>query len=121
MDDGALPYVMWVAQIEHGCTDAAPESAIAQDLGIYGLDIDDFAMKLAERFGAWVFDWPWDRYTELNEGTDVTGCLALPFTPIIALVRMSKGLPLRREKQRIERLELRHIARVLEAGEWIDP
>lgn len=120
-EEGALAYVMWVARDVHGCIDADPESALAQDLGIYGLDVDDFAMKLAERFGSWVADWPWDRFTDLNEGVDVRGCLMLPFMPLVLIYRAVRGMPLFPQDKELERLELGHIASVLEAGQWIDP
>lgn len=120
-DEGHLAYVLWVAHEEHGCLAATPESALTQDLGITGLDVDDFALKLAERYGEWVADWPWHRYTDLNEGTDVRGCLLLPFLPLMLLYRVLRRRVLFPQDGELGRLELGHIAKVLEAGEWVDP
>ena len=66
--DGALAYVIWIAREDHGCRNAQPDSAIEQDLGIVGDDVVDFVERLEKRFGSWVWDWPWQRFTDLNEG-----------------------------------------------------
>ncbi|XUU60204.1 hypothetical protein ACRAQ6_11605 [Erythrobacter sp. HA6-11] len=115
-DDGALAYVLWLARDVHGCGNADPQSALDQDLGLYGLDVEDFAMKLAERFGNWVWGWPWQRFTQLDEGLS----LLFPFMLVWQLVTW----PFRGRfsyPSSNERLELGHIAKVLEAGEWIEP
>ncbi|MDN3645164.1 hypothetical protein QWY75_02960 [Pontixanthobacter aestiaquae] len=114
--DGALSYVLWVAKDVHGCVDASPSSAVHQDLDIYGLDVEDFAAKLGERYGPGVFDWPWHRFAELGEGLS----LLFPFI----LVKQLVTWPFRGQfsyPESLERLELGHIAKVLEKGEWIDP
>ncbi|MFU7528246.1 hypothetical protein [Qipengyuania sp. ASV99] len=114
--DGALAFVLWVVRESHGCTKAEPNSAIEQDLDIVGDDVDDFAQRLAERFGDHVADWPWQRFTDLNEGVS-------PLFPF-ALVWQLATWPLRSRfsyPSPFERLELSHIAFVLERGEWVDP
>ncbi|NNF93976.1 MAG: hypothetical protein HKM91_05210 [Altererythrobacter sp.] len=119
--EGALAYVLWVAREWMGASNAEPSSAVMQDLGIFGDDVDDFALKLAERHGDWVANWPWDEFADLNEGTDVRGCLMLPILPLLLAYRFIRGLPLLQPKQKLRRLELAHIAKVLEAGEWSNP
>ena len=115
-EEGALAYVLWIAQEWHGIPEATARSTFKQELGIYGDDVDEFALKLAERYGEWVAEWPWHRFTELSEGVPLTW----PFRMLWQLAswpfrgRFSYPEP-------HERLELGHIARVLEAGEWIEP
>ena len=123
MAQGAQEYVLWVAREWMGARNASATSAVTQDLGIFGDDVDDFALKLAERYGDWVAEWPWQEYADLNEGVDPRGCLMLPFFPITILLRFVRGQPIisARHGERLNRLELGHIAKVLEHGEWIDP
>ena len=114
--EGALQYVLWVAHHHFGCVKANPHSAVEQDLQIVGEDVDDFARKLAERYGEWVYQWPWQRFSELNEGLPIF----FPFSLIHQLVTW----PIRGRFSRqstFERLELGHVATVLDAGEWIEP
>lgn len=114
--EGHLAYVMWIAQEWHGIAHASPESALKQDLGIYGDDVDEFALKLAERYGEWVADWPWGKFAELSEGVPVTW----PFRVFWQL----SSWPFRGQFSYAdphERLALSHIAFVLERGEWVDP
>ena len=120
---GALEYVIWVARQWMGAPHAEPSSAVTQDLGIYGDDVDDFALKLAERYGDWIADWPWDEYADLNEGVSPLGCLMLPLFPITIALRIIRGQPIIGAKHgaNLKRLELHHVAHVLERGEWVDP
>jgi len=113
---GHLAYVLWIAQDCHGIEWATPESAIDHDLDILGDDLVDFIEKLEARYGEWVWEWPWQRFAELNEG------LSLLF-PLMALWQLVSW-PFRGRftyPSRFERLELQHIAKVLEAGQWIEP
>ena len=114
---GALEYVLWLARDEFGCRKAHPCSALDQDLGIVGDDVDDFVEKLAERFGEWVFEWPWERFVCLDEGIPILA----PFIFLWEFLRLpwrDTALP---KKDHMERLELAHIAKVLEHGEWVEP
>ncbi|KLI63665.1 hypothetical protein [Aurantiacibacter marinus] len=114
--DGALAYVLWVAREWQGCTNATELSAVMQDLGIGGEDVDDFALRLAERYGDQVADWPWQRFADLNEGLS----LLFPFM----LVWQLASWPFRGRfsyPSNKQRLTLGHIAFVLERGEWVDP
>lgn len=115
-EEGALAYVLWIAREWHGIKNARPELALGQDLHIVGDDAGDFICKLEERFGEWVWQWPWQRFVDLNEGLG----LAFPFLLIWQLatwpLRGSFHYPENRQ-----RLTLAHIAEVLERGEWFEP
>lgn len=114
--EGALAYVLWVAREFQGCRKAQPGSAIEQDLDIVGDDIDDFALKLAERYGDWVAEWPWHRFSDLNEGVSPLFLFAVVWQLVSWPFRGRFSYP-----SQYERLELSHIATVLERGDWIDP
>lgn len=92
------------------------DSAVAQDLRISGMDVWEFQDALAVEFGAFVHEWPWDRFAGLSEG--LGGCF--PFSVLWQLVswpfRGSFEYP-----SEFERLELGHIAAVIKKGEWFDP
>ena len=91
-------------------------SAVDQDLGIAGDDVADFAGLLAAEFGEWVWTWPWHRFAILGEGLSI-------IAPFMAIWRIMTW-PLRatlHPPESIERLELGHIAVVIDAGEWRDP
>jgi hypothetical protein len=91
-------------------------SAVAQDIRIYGMDVWEFEEALTSEFGIAAHDWPWHRFAELSEG--LGGCF--PFTLLWQLLswpfRGSFGYP-----SEFERLELGHIAAVIEKGEWFEP
>ncbi len=90
-------------------------SAIDQDVRISGDDVDELAETLAKEFGEQVLSWPWHRFANLNEVHLFTGfwfiwrLLTLPFRG-----RVFDPSP-------YERLELGHIAKVIEAGHWLEP
>lgn len=90
-------------------------SAIYQDLRILGDDIDELAEALANEFGDQVWQWPWQRFAELSEPHLFTG-----FWFMWRLVTW----PLRGrlfDPSPFDRLELGHIAKVIEQGHWSDP
>lgn len=92
------------------------QSAIDQDLGISGDDIDDLVEALAKEFGDDVWQWPWQRFACLDEGLSPL----FPFMLIWQLI----SWPFRGSfeySSSYERLELGHIAAVLEKGEWFEP
>jgi hypothetical protein len=91
-------------------------SALDQDMGISGDDVTEFVEALAGQYGEWVWSWPWQRFALLDEGQS-------PLFPFM-LLRQLFTWPLRRRfsyPSPYERLELGHIAVVLEKGEWLDP
>jgi len=91
-------------------------SAIDQDLGISGDDVTELAEKLADEFGDWVWQWPWQRFALLDEGLS-------PLAPFWLVWRLMTW-PIRGrvfDPSPYERLELGHIAKVIEAGHWFEP
>ena len=81
-----------------------------------GDDLVDFVERLEERFGSWVWEWPWQRFTQLSEGLSLLFPFMLLWQLVTWPIRGSFSYP-----SAYERLELGHIATVLEAGEWIEP
>lgn len=90
-------------------------ASLWHDLRISGDDLEDFASAIAERFGRHVFGWPWQRFTDLNEPSLLT-IADLFWRWSVALVRREWPRPTPRE-----RLEMAHIARVLDTGHWVEP
>lgn len=91
-------------------------SAIDQDVGISGDDVTELAEALAAEFGEHVWQWPWQRYAELSEGLS-------PFFPFMLVWQLSTW-PFRGSfnyPSPCERLELGHIAGVIDRGEWFEP
>lgn len=92
------------------------DSAIDQDIGMAGGDVEDLVEALEAEFGEDVWQWPWQRFAILNEGL---GCFFLP-----ALVWQLLSWPFRGSfsyPDSLERLTLGHIAAVIEKGEWFEP
>lgn len=91
------------------------QSAIDQDIGISGDDIDELAEAFANEFGEHVRHWPWYRFTQLNEPSLLTvtyfiwRILTWPFRGRLF------------DPSRLERLELGHISAVIDRGEWFEP
>jgi hypothetical protein len=95
-------------------------TAVDQDLNISGSDVEDLAAALAEEFGEQVWRWPWQRFAGLDEGVSIAAAFATPFWLLWRFTtwpirgRLSDPSP-------YERLELGHIAAVIDRGEWFDP
>ena len=90
-------------------------SAIDQDIRIAGDDIDELAEALAGEFGQQVLQWPWGRFANLNEPHLFTG--------VFFMWRLLTW-PIRGhifDPSPYERLELGHIAKVIDAGHWLEP
>ncbi|MCB2079599.1 MAG: hypothetical protein KDE55_18115 [Novosphingobium sp.] len=90
------------------------KSAVDQDLRIQGDDAEEFIADLAGLNGDWVYDWPWHRYVNLNEPP---ASLGPRFWKLLRLPEPERAFPGYMER----RLELQHIAAVIEKGEWFDP
>ena len=91
-----------------------PNAAIHPDLGNNGDEGDEFVNALCAEFGDWIADWPWSRFVDFNEppsslGPKVWKLLRLP-RPEVAFPGYVE-----------ERLELSHIAAVIEKGKWFEP
>ena len=79
-----------------------------------GDDIDELVDRLAQEFGDQVFSWPWSRFANLSEPH--------LFTAYWILWRIITW-PIRGrlyDPSPFERLELGHIAKVLDAGHWLE-
>ena len=81
-----------------------------------GMDVWDFEDALADRFGEHVREWPWNRFANLNEGISPLFPLQLAWQFLSWPWRGSFEYP-----NRLERLELGHIAAVIEKGQWFEP
>ena len=91
-------------------------SAIDQDIRVSGDDVTEFAAALAAAFSEQVWQWPWQRFAQLDEG------LSLWFPGL--LIRQLLTWPVRGSFEYpspFERLELGHIAKVIDAGQWLEP
>lgn len=91
-------------------------SAIDQDVRICGDDITDLAQTLANEFGEQVWTWPWQRSCLLDEG--------LPLGALSWLIWRLLTWPIRGrvfDPSPYERLELGHVAAVIDRGEWFEP
>jgi hypothetical protein len=91
-------------------------SAIDQDVRISGGDVADLAEAFAKEFGEHVWQWPWHRFAQLDEGLS-------PLFPFM-LVWQIVTWPFRgsfEHPSAYERLELGHIAAVIDRGEWFEP
>jgi len=91
------------------------QSAIDQDVRISGDDVDELAGELAKEFGSFVLEWPWQRFAELNEPS----LLVAPYFAWRILTWPFRGRLF--DPSRFERLELGHIAAVIDRGEWFEP
>ncbi len=94
--------------------DPTASSAVDQDLHIRGDDADELVAALAESFGEWLYDWPWHLFINLNEPPAWLGPKIWKF---LGLKNPSMAFPGYTER----RLELGHIAAVIEKGQWFEP
>lgn len=91
-------------------------TAVDQDLKISGGDVEDFAEALANEFGKEVWQWPWQRFTLLDEGLSIGAPVWLVWRVLTWPIRGHLFDP-----SPFERLELGHIAKVIDRGEWFEP
>lgn len=114
----SLARVIELASLQSGIPVAklSPTSAIDQDMGMSGGDVSDFAEALSTEFGKKVWEWPWSRFAMLDEGLGCLFPIALTWQLVTWPLRGSFEYP-----SGLERLELGHIAAVIEKGEWFEP
>ena len=91
-------------------------SAVDQDLEFSGDDVTEFVEALASEFGDQVWAWPWHRFAMLDEGLSLWFPLMLIWQLLSWPFRGRFSYP-----SPFERLELGHIAAVIEKGQWFDP
>ncbi len=111
-----LARVIHIAEHCSGCTNLGAESAIDQDMKIWGDDVTWFATELSKQFGDDVFQWPWQRFTGLDEGLPLLAPFMLMWQLATWPFRGSFNYP-----SPFERLELGHIVAVIDHGEWFEP
>ena len=106
-------------------TKCTASTAICQDAMIFGVDVEDYVAELEEEFGAIVWDIPWLHYTD--QTSSFRGCSAGLF-PFYLLARLARWpffggdiIPKADPGNFPKRLELGHIAKVIDAGHWIEP
>ena len=97
---------------------------MSQDARIDGIDAYDFAMDFPDRFSPTLRQVPWDRCSD--QRASFYGCrqaLLFPFwfayRLAVAGLRREAVIPL--PNGGAERLTVRHLAAVLDRGEWFDP
>ena len=117
----SAPALRWVFEIVaehsgHPIARLTPTTAIDQDLRITGGDVADLAEMLADEFGEHVWSWPWGRFTALGEGLSPLFPFVFTWQLLTWPFRGSFAYP-----SEFERLELGHIAAVIERGEWFEP
>lgn len=101
------------------------ESAICQDAYIFGIDLDDYVDAIENEFGQVVLQIPWLRFTD--QTASFRGCAVLLVPPWLLwrLVswpfRGGRFLPHPDPLKFQHRLTLRHIAAVIDRGEWFEP
>jgi hypothetical protein len=91
-------------------------TAVDQDLKISGGDVEDLAEALANEFGEQVWQWPWQRFAHLDEGLPIWAPFWLAWRLLTWPIRGRVFDP-----SPLERLELGHIAAVIDRDEWFDP
>lgn len=96
-------------------TKLVPKSAIDQDVRISGDDVTEPAEALAKKFGEQVWAWPWQRFAELSEPS----ALVFPYFVWRLLTWPIRGRLF--DPSPFERLELGHIALVIDRSEWFEP
>ena len=91
------------------------QSAIDQDVRISGDDVTELAEALANEFGEHVWRWPWQRFAELSEPS----ALIFPCFIWRLLTWPMRGRLF--DPSPFERLELGHIAAVIDCDKWFEP
>ena len=101
------------------------KSAITQDAYIFGIDAYDYFGELEAEFGPVVREIPWLKWTDQSDSYYGRGVGCFPF---ILLCRLLAWPITRRpllnspDPRRFERrLELGHIAKVIDQGYWSEP
>lgn len=117
--ESVLSKVMGIVQEATGKRSApwVAGDALDQDIGVYGDDADDLLEALCGEFGDWVAVWPWDRFVNFNE--DPFSRMMTSIWRYLGLKGTASAFP--GGKRPDERLEVSHIAAVIESGEWFDP
>ena len=95
-------------------SDLTGREAVDQDLKIQGDDAEELIKLLVGTFGEWLREWPWHDYIDFNEPPASIGPRAWKW---LGLTKPGRAFPGYTDK----RLELGHIAAVIDRGEWFEP
>ena len=102
-----------------------PNTAVCQDAMIFGVHVEDYVDKLEEEFGAIVWQIPWLEYTDQTDSFRGCAVFWLPFVLLGRLISKTfTGNPILKNpdpRNFSKRLELGHIAKVIENDHWIEP
>jgi hypothetical protein len=108
-----------IAIVSHHCgvpvAKLSKSSAIDQDIKVSGDDVTELVEVFAKEFGDYVWQWPWQRFAELSEPS----ALVVPYFLWRLLTWPIRGCLF--DPSPFERLELGHIAAVIDHGEWFEP
>lgn len=99
-----------------------PDSAVCQDLLIFGIDVEDYVWLLEDEFGPSVSEIPWMTYTD--QTSSFRGC-AVAIAPLWLVYRLGRKLvkggpviPKPNPRLHPHRLTLREVAEVIDQGGW---
>lgn len=101
------------------------DSAVCQDAYIFGIDVEDYVAALEKEFGPIVWEIPWLNFTD--QTSSFRGCGTILVFPwllwrcLMLLIRGGPLIPRPDPRGFAPRLELRHIAAVIDRGEWFKP
>lgn len=102
-----------------------PNTAICQDAMIFGIDVEDYVAELENEFGEFVWQIPWGNFTDQTFSFRGCGTALLPFHLIWRMIRWSfvggEIIPKPDPKNFPKRLELAHIAKVIDQARWEYP
>lgn len=101
------------------------KTAVCQDAMIFGIDVDEYVDRLEAELGDVARKIPWLHSTDQTNSFRDSAVLLIPFAIVWRLIRwpfLKEPLVRRADPENHPyRLTLRHIALVIEKGEWFDP
>ncbi|MBM3928214.1 MAG: hypothetical protein FJ335_07135 [Sphingomonadales bacterium] len=123
------PTEIRVAQImsRHGSRlslhEFSPDTAMAQDAIIDGIDVDDLVFDLEDEFGLVIREIPWLRFSDQRASFRGCGIVLYPAWVVWRLFVRKSDEPIHilPDPQLFPRLTVSHIAGVIDRGEWFEP
>ena len=100
-------------------------AAVCQDAYIYGVDVDNYADDMEGEFGNVVWIIPWFIFTDQTASFRGWRTIIFPFWFVGRIASwpfyLGRIIPVPDPKNFGPRLELEHIAKVIDAGQWSEP